>query len=136
MPEATTQTGVQPAHPDSAPLRPIAQGPRQSSDPHHPLPNRDLDTGRVVQPAGYSLTDDTYANLLHLLTRQPTLPIPPGILEDIQAYYADLSLPFATKKDPAQWAQVQADLVTLGTMPTSTRPEPYPTYGVSWDSTN
>jgi len=136
VPEATTQTGVQPAHPDSAPLRPIAQGPRQSSDPHHPLPNRDLDTGRVVQPAGYSLTDDTYANLLHLLTRQPTLPIPPGILEDIQAYYADLSLPFATKKDPAQWAQVQADLVTLGTMPTSTRPEPYPTYGVSWDSTN
>ena len=40
-------------------------------DPHHPLPNRDLDTGQVVQPGGYSLTDSTYADLLHRLTRSP-----------------------------------------------------------------
>ena len=36
-----------------------------SRDPRHPLPNRDLDTGRVVEPGGYSLTASTYANLLH-----------------------------------------------------------------------
>jgi hypothetical protein len=29
---------------------------------------------------------------------------------------------------------VQADLVTLATMPTSTEPEPYPTYGEDADS--
>jgi hypothetical protein len=100
-----------------------------SSDPRHPLPNRDLDTGRVVQPGGYPLTDSTYANLLHRLTRQPTQPIPPGIKRDIQAYYADPNAPIMTKKDPAQWAQVQADLATLAAMPTSTEPQPYPTYG-------
>jgi hypothetical protein len=99
-----------------------------ATDPHHPLPNRDLDTGRVVQPGGYSLTDSTYAKLLHLLTRQPSQPIPPGIKEDIQAYYANLDAPITTKKDPQLWAQVLADLKTLGGMPASAEPEPYPTY--------
>ncbi len=97
-------------------------------DPHHPLPNRDLDTGLVVQPGGYSLTDSTYADLLHRLTQSPAQPIPPGIKQDIQAYYADPAAPITTKKDAAVWAQVQADLVTLAAMPTSTEPEPFPTY--------
>ena len=110
--------------PDRAPVR----------DPHHPLPNRDLDTGFVVKPGGYSLTDSTYANLLHRLTRTPAQPIPPGIKEDIQIYYADPAAPITTKKDPSAWAQVQADLATLATMPTSTEPEPYPTYGDEADS--
>jgi hypothetical protein len=142
VPTQVAQAQALPAHPASAPLLPTTQGPRQtsgpgqSSDPRHPLPNRDLDTGRVVQPGGYSLTDQTYAGLLHLLTRQPTLPIPPGIKEDIQAYYADPALPITTKNDPAQWAQVQADLATLVAMPTSEQPAPYPTYGARWDSTN
>jgi hypothetical protein len=99
----------------------------------HPLPNRDLDTGLVVQPGGYSLTDRTFAWLLHRLTQQPTKAIPPGIKEEIQAYYANPAAPITTKKDPAKWAQVQADLTTLGTMPTSAAPEPYPTYGQDAD---
>ncbi|MFY9854103.1 MAG: zinc dependent phospholipase C family protein [Terracidiphilus sp.] len=101
----------------------------RSTDLRHPLPNRDLDTGRVVEPGGYSLTDRTYANLLHRLTRQPARPIPPGIKQDIQAYYADPNAPITTKQNPAKWAQVQADLATLAAMPTSTEPQPYPTYG-------
>ena len=129
VPEEVAQSQALPAHPASAPLRSATEGPRQTSDPRHPLPNRDLDTGRVVQPGGYSLTDSTYARLLHMLTRQPSLPIPPGIKEDIQAYYANLGMPFTTKKDPEKWAQVQADLTTLGGMPTSTEPTPFPTYG-------
>jgi hypothetical protein len=113
------------------PAEPIVRqgAPRQSQDPRHPLPNRDLDTGHVVQPGGYPLTDSTYADLLHSLTRQPTQPIPPGIKEDVQAYYANLDLPITTKKKPALWARVLADLQTLGSMPTSTEPTPYPTYG-------
>jgi hypothetical protein len=99
------------------------------------LPNRDLDTGRVVQPGGYSLTDSTFAQLLHRLTRSPAQPIPPGVKEDIQAYYADPASPIATKKYPSEWAQVQADLATLAAMPTSTEPEPFPTYGDDINST-
>jgi len=103
--------------------------PRGSRDPNHPLSNRDLDTGRVVQPGGYPLTDSTYALLLHRLTQDPKLAVPPAIKEDIQAYYSDLDKNFATKKDPAAWKQVQADLVTLAGMKTSDAPKPYPTYG-------
>jgi len=103
--------------------------PRHSQDPNHPLLNRDLDTGNPVQPSGYRLTDDTYALLLHRIVQTPTTPIPPGIKRDILVYYANLELPFATKKDPAAWATLQQDLTTLQTMPTSTDPIPYPTYG-------
>lgn len=97
-------------------------------DARHPLPNRDLDTGDVVQPGGYPLTDKTYAALLHVLTSQPNVPIPPGIKEDIQAYYANPDAPITTKKNPDRWKQVEAELVTLHRMPTSALPEPYPTY--------
>jgi hypothetical protein len=124
----------------SVPARNLAaipgNSPTAAPDPHHPLPNRDLDTGRVVQPGGYSLTDSTYAHLLHLLTRQPTAPIPEGIKEDILAYYSNPEAPITTKKNPQQWAQVQADLATLQTMPTNPWPEPYPTYGTTKDSGN
>ncbi|MGD0731648.1 MAG: zinc dependent phospholipase C family protein [Terracidiphilus sp.] len=100
----------------------------------HPLPNRDLDTGNVVQPGGYSLTDSTYATLLHDLTRQPTQPIPPGVKQDVLAFYANPDAPITTKKDPEQWAQVQSDLVTLAKMTTSPEPEPYATYGSEQDA--
>jgi len=100
-----------------------------SHDPRHPLPNRDLDTGHVVQPGGYRLTDFTYALLLHRLVQHPDQAIPPGIKSDVQAYYADPNAPISTKRDPQRWAQVQTDLTTLAGMPTSTEPQPYPTYG-------
>jgi Zinc dependent phospholipase C len=125
---------ISPSH-DPASPSPSAQNPAsvsddlRSHDPRHPLPNRDLDTGRVVQPGGYPLTDSTYADLLHRITLKPEQPIPPGIKQDIEAYYADPNLPITTKKDPAAWNQVQTDLATLAKMTTSTEPEPYPTYG-------
>ena len=105
----------------------------RSPDPLHPLLNRDLDTGRPVQPAGYRLTDQTYATLLHRLTRMPEMPVPPGIKLELQSYYKDLSLPFATKANPAAWQQLQHDLVTLAAMKTSTEPEPFATYGRDTD---
>ena len=129
-------------HSEPPPSQPLAAKPgasqdvpRQSRDPNHPLPNRDLDTGQVVRPGGYSLTDSTYADLLHRITRQPDQPIPPGIKEDILAYYASPDSPITTKKNPALWEQVQADLATFGGMKTSTAPEPYPTYGDDADAT-
>jgi hypothetical protein len=101
---------------------------QEHNDPMHPLPNRDLDTGHVVLPGGYPLTDSTYATLLHRLTRHPNQSIPPGIVHDIQAYYANLDAPITTKRHPKRWADVLADLKTLSAMPQSTAPQPYPTY--------
>lgn len=110
--------------------------PSESTNPRHPLPNRDLDTGFQTLPAGYPLTDNTYATLLHRITLTPAVPVPPGIKEDILTFYANLALPFATKADPGSWATVQKDLLTLDAMTTSNAPLPYPTYGDGDDSTD
>ena len=132
--KADTHSEPPPSHPLAAKPGASQDVPRQSRDPNHPLPNRDLDTGLVVQPGGYSLTDSTYADLLHRITRQQDQAIPPGIKEDILAYYANPDSPITTKKDTGLWAQVQTDLATLGGMKTSTAPEPYPTYGDDADA--
>ena len=128
---AAADSKANPQASDTVPARPgSAQAtPRLSDDPHHPLINRDLDTGNPVKPAGYRLTDQTYAYLLHKLASTPTVPVPPGIKEDILAYYSNLDLPFDTKKKPAAWAMLQKDLATFKTMPTNPDPIPYATYG-------
>lgn len=105
-----------------------------SADPLHPLRNRDLDTGTAVRPSGYPLTDDTYCALMHRLVAKPTQPIPFGIKQDILAYYADMNLPFSTRKHDNQWKILQADLTTLRGMPTSEEPLPFPTYGPDTES--
>jgi hypothetical protein len=128
---AASDVHSQPPPSRPAPVDPssVKNAPRESRDPRHPLKNRDLDTGNVVQPGGYPLTDSTYADLLHRLTRRPDQAIPPGIKEDIQNYYANLEINFSTKKDSQRWKEVLADLETLHNMPTSRAPEPFPTYG-------
>lgn len=98
-------------------------------EPGHQLPNRDLDTGLVVRAGGYRLTDETYAALLHRLTRDPNRSIPPGIKSDVQAYYSDPNAPISTKQHHHAWSKVQADLEKLARMPTSAAAKPYPTYG-------
>ena len=125
---ADTHSDPPPSHPLQANAGPSPATPRPSLDPVHPLPNRDLDTGNPVKPAGYRLTDQTYATLTHRLAAHPALPVSPGIKTDILAYYADLDLPFATKADPGAWAALQTDLATLRTMPTSTEPLAFTTY--------
>jgi len=120
-PEAARYKG--PIPPLASLTRPYT-GERSRRDPNHPLPNRDLDTGKVVRAGGYRLTDSTYADLVRRLAQNPTQPIPPGIKEDIQKYYSNLPRPVTTKKDPDRWKQVLADLKTLESMPTSTRPAP------------
>ena len=98
-------------------------------DPLHPLENRDLDTGNAVKPGGYRLTDETYAKLLHRVAEHPEQPVPAGVKHDLAAYYADPSAPISTRKDPEQWAQVQADLVTLRTVPVGNEPGALASYG-------
>ncbi len=125
---AVTGTSTQPGPAAPLPVDTHREREQPAIDPRHPLPNRDLDTGHVVQPGGYSLTDSTFAGLLHRLTRTPLQPVPPGIVREIQAFYADPNAPITTKRNPKRWAQVQADLKKLAAMPTSREPQPYPTY--------
>ena len=86
------------------------------------IANRDLDTGAVVRPGGYRLTDRTYARLLGVITRTPAAKVPAGLKRDIESYYADPGAPISTKQHPERWARVQADLEVLGKMETRAEP--------------
>lgn len=83
------------------------------------LPNRDLDTGQVVRPGAYRLTDETYAQLLDRLTAQPERAIPAELSQNILDYYADPDAPIQTKKDPGLWRRVQSELLVLKQMNTT-----------------
>jgi len=67
------------------------------------LPNRDFDTGGMSAPAEYRLADDTYAKLAIALAEKDTPTLDPKLRDDILAFYANLDLPFATKKDAEAW---------------------------------
>ena len=92
----------------------------------HYISNRDLDTGQIVKPGGYPLTDKTYATLLHMITEHPDKVVPAELKHDLIDYYADPLAPIITKKDPEKWAQVQTDLKTLATMKTIGELDPLP----------
>ncbi|WP_251106682.1 zinc dependent phospholipase C family protein [Alloacidobacterium dinghuense] len=98
-------------------LKRLLQAP--SGDPKMTmnLDNRDLDTGYIVQPGGYPLTDKTYAKLLGLITAKPTEPAPSGLKRDILAYYSNPNSPIITKKDAKAWKNVQGELAVLEAMP-------------------
>lgn len=84
------------------------------------LPNDNLDTGGITEPADYRLTDETYANLLDKTSGKP---ISDALRRDILAYYADLAKDFATKRDPEAWNKVLSELDRLKAMPTAGVPE-------------
>ncbi|MGB8478585.1 MAG: hypothetical protein WCE63_07060, partial [Acidobacteriaceae bacterium] len=82
------------------------------------LPDRDLDTGNLVRPGGYRLTDKTYAELLNRLTSKPARHVPSGLRRDVLAYYADPNAPISTRKNSKAWKRVQTELTTLEGMQT------------------
>jgi len=49
-------------------------------------------------------------------------------VKDIQTYYVNLDAPITTKKHSKRWNAVLEDLKKLAMMPTSTEPQPFPTY--------
>jgi hypothetical protein len=95
-------------------LRELAKDPKHALD----LPNRDLDTGSLVRPGAYVLTDKTYAELLKHLTADPGRRVPRGLRDDVLAYYADPNAPISTRKNSKAWKRVQTELTTLRAMRT------------------
>ena len=75
------------------------------------LPDADLDTGDLTKAAEYSLTDDTYAQLLAQLSARKFDLASSELRGNILNFYSDLSAPIDTKKDPARWQSV---LTALG----------------------
>jgi len=79
------------------------------------LDNCDFDTGKETKAAEYSLTDETYAKLLGQLADRKFDLTSPELRDNILSFYADLSLPLETKKDPERWQSVLAALERLKT---------------------
>jgi hypothetical protein len=77
------------------------------------LPNRDLDDGNQTSGSEYSLADEAYASLLAKLTARRFDGTSPELRANILAFYADLSLPVETRKDPARWQSVLIELTEL-----------------------
>ncbi|WP_419806192.1 zinc dependent phospholipase C family protein [Terriglobus sp.] len=76
------------------------------------LPNRDLDTGKEVEPGAYRLTDTTYQKLLHELTHRPDAAAPAALQRNIATYYSDPAV-FGSLISPKQWTLIQADLLLI-----------------------
>ncbi len=77
------------------------------------LPDCDLDSGLVTKAAEYSLTDDTYAQLLGQLSGRKFDRTSPDLRDNILQFYSDLSVPIETKKDHARWQRLLTSLDEL-----------------------
>lgn len=101
-------------------LHQLKKNPRQPLT----LPDRDLDTGNLVQPGSYRLTDKTYADLLSRLTAQPGRAVPAGLRQNVLDYYANPDAPITTKENAKAWKRVQRELPILRGMQAISQPAP------------
>ncbi len=77
--------------------------------------NRNFDTGEPVHAGDYPLADRAYAELLERHEKKDFRQMPPALRSDILSYFADLSRPFATKKDKRDWQRTVRALDRLKT---------------------
>jgi hypothetical protein len=68
---------------------------------------------KETKAAEYSLTDETYAQLLSQLAERKFDRTSPELRDNIVNFYSDLSLPVETKKDSARWQGVLLSLDQL-----------------------
>jgi hypothetical protein len=73
----------------------------------------DLDTGKKTKAAEYTLTDDSYAELLAKLSERKFDGTSPELRQNILDFYSDLSAPNETKKDNVRWQSVLKSLAQL-----------------------
>jgi hypothetical protein len=78
------------------------------------LPNENLDTGSITAPATYTLSDETYAELVE---KTSSKSVSDALRHDLLAYYADLEKPFATKRNSKAWHELIIELNTLKSAP-------------------
>ena len=69
--------------------------------------------GNLTKAAEYSLTDDTYAQLLEQLAKRKFDLTSPDLRDNILQFYSDLSAPIETKKDNDRWQNVLTSLDQL-----------------------
>ncbi len=83
------------------------------------LSNDNFDLGEQGGPGKYRLSDEAHARLLHNLAAQKFMSAPPKLRRALFEFFSSPDAPYAMKKNPQAWAQVQADLAALKNIPNS-----------------
>ena len=86
------------------------------------LANKDFDTGRETKAGEYSLTDQTYSDLLNKLADHHFDQTTPELKANILNFYSDSTPPAFAAKNSARWKKTLASLAQLQTtrIPTTT----------------
>ncbi len=79
------------------------------------LPNTDFDTGKPSAHGEYALADETYDELLHRLNDQHLAGVTSALKKNINAFYANASLPVSSRKERKRAATIKAELAALNT---------------------
>jgi hypothetical protein len=77
------------------------------------LPNANFDTGEITGPGKYRLNDETHAQWLHALAKQNFRGASPEVQSELLEFFGHPDAPYATKRKPKDWANVQAELERL-----------------------
>jgi len=77
------------------------------------LPNDNFDTGEITGPGIYRLNDEAHAELLEALAKENFSGVSPQLRAEFLEFYGHPDAPYATKKNPKEWAKVQAELQQL-----------------------
>ncbi len=85
----------------------------QEATGHLDLPNDNFDTGGVTGPGKYRLYDETQAELLDALAKQNFSGASPALRNELLEFFGHPDAPYATKRKPNEWAQVQVELEQL-----------------------
>jgi hypothetical protein len=80
---------------------------------HLDLPNDNFDVGEATGPGKYGLNDDAHAKLLDKLADQKFAGMSYELRDELLHFYSEPDAPYATKRDPKAWANVQLELVQL-----------------------
>jgi hypothetical protein len=77
------------------------------------LENKDFDTGRETKAGEYSLTDESYADLLGKLADHHFAQVTPELKANVLDFYRAPKPPAFAAKNPRRWTQTLANLAQL-----------------------
>jgi Zinc dependent phospholipase C len=77
------------------------------------LPNDNFDTGEKSAPGQYELNDETHAKLLGALAEQNFAGVSTEIEAELLDFFGHPDAPYAIKRNPKEWAKIQAQLKQL-----------------------
>jgi Zinc dependent phospholipase C len=81
------------------------------------LQNRDFDTGKETMEREYSLTDETYADLIAKLAGEHFVQVTPELKANILDFYRDLQPPSFAARAPSKWNSTVTAVTELRALP-------------------